>query len=147
MTLYNLKSNDGEWRITKFTNDLDVESSYRTSLSECECPAGHRPTCRHRQMLPKMLAYAIEDSSAFYDFETDTVLEPISEAIADSLEPQLTGLQEEQILMGFHQPELTNSSAPSERGTQQAETLPNSDAATTVADEPHPTIGHIKRRI
>ena len=77
MTLYNLKSSDGQWRITKFTNDLDVESSYITSETECECPAGVRPSCRHRQMLPRMLNVGAEDSGMFYDFERDVFLEPI----------------------------------------------------------------------
>lgn len=50
MTLYNAKTDDGEVRITKFTDDLDVQSSYITSGSSCECPAGARDTCRHRKM-------------------------------------------------------------------------------------------------
>jgi len=79
MTLYNLKFADGQWRITKFTNDLEVESSYITSINECECPAGNRPTCRHRQMLPKMLNVGAEDSGMFYDFERDQFLELITD--------------------------------------------------------------------
>lgn len=84
MSLYNLKSSDGQWRITKFTNDLDVEASYITSEAECECPAGSRPTCRHRQMLPKMLHVGAEDSGMFYDFDHDQFLEPIAEAEDDT---------------------------------------------------------------
>ena len=76
MSLYNLKSADGDWRITKFTNDLDVESSYLVSRDACECPAGHRPSCRHRQMLPRMLAAQAEDSPMFYDFDNDRWLTP-----------------------------------------------------------------------
>jgi hypothetical protein len=79
MTLYNLKSSDGAWRITKFDNDLNVESSYITSLNECECPAGNRPTCRHRTMLSKMLNVGAEDSGMFYDFDTDQFLEPMAD--------------------------------------------------------------------
>ena len=52
MTLYNMKKVNGEYRITKFDEHLNVESSYLTSPEACECPAGHRNTCRHRQMLP-----------------------------------------------------------------------------------------------
>ena len=52
MTLYNAKSTPDGVRITKFTDDLDVESSYTVSRSTCDCPAGHRDTCRHRQMFP-----------------------------------------------------------------------------------------------
>lgn len=76
MSLYNLKSAPGEWRITKFDNDLNVESSYLVSREACECPAGHRPSCRHRQMLPRMLAAQAEDSPMFYDFDNDRWLAP-----------------------------------------------------------------------
>ena len=76
MALYNLRSADGDWRITKFDGDLNVESSYLVSTDACECPAGHRPSCRHRQMLPRMLAAQAEDSPMFYDFDRDTWLAP-----------------------------------------------------------------------
>lgn len=80
MSLYNLKTADGEYRITKFTNDLEVESSYIVSENECACPAGARPSCRHRQMLPKMLNVGAEDSGMFYDFDHDQFLEPLSDS-------------------------------------------------------------------
>lgn len=55
MTLYNCKSEGNEYRVTKFDSDLNVESTYLTTLRECQCPAGHRDTCRHRLMLPIFL--------------------------------------------------------------------------------------------
>lgn len=76
MSLYNLRSADGDWRITKFDNDLNPESSYFVSHDACECPAGHRPSCRHRQMLPRMLAAQADDSPMFYDFDNDRWLAP-----------------------------------------------------------------------
>lgn len=76
MTLYNLRSADGDWRITKFTNELDPEGSYLVSADACTCPAGVRPTCRHRQMLPKFLAAGAEDSGMFFHFETEQFLAP-----------------------------------------------------------------------
>lgn len=82
MTLYNLRTDGDNYRITKFTNDLDVESSYLTSHNECACPAGHRPTCRHRQMLPTMLAANLCDSGGFYDFESGQVLLPVTDEFA-----------------------------------------------------------------
>lgn len=83
MALYNLKSSDSQWRITKFTNDLEVESSYLTSETECACPAGVRPQCRHRQMLPKMLAVGAEDSGMFYDYDKDQFFEPITNEVEE----------------------------------------------------------------
>lgn len=76
MSLYNLKSADGDWRITKYDNDLNPEGSYLVSADACTCPAGARPTCRHRQMLPKFLAAGAEDSGMFFHFETEQFLTP-----------------------------------------------------------------------
>lgn len=91
MALYNLRSSDGDWRITKFTNDLDVESSYLVSRDACECPAGHRPSCRHRQMLPRMLAAQAEDSPMFYDFDNDRWLAPTGSPEIIDAEPMADG--------------------------------------------------------
>lgn len=69
MTLYNCKSSGDQFRITKFDSDANVESSYLTDGRECQCPAGVRPTCRHRKMLPLFKASAATNGQAFYDFE------------------------------------------------------------------------------
>lgn len=63
--MYSLRTDPGGYRITKFV-DGEVESSYAVTESECECPAGHRHTCRHRQMLPTMLAHGIANTHWFY---------------------------------------------------------------------------------
>lgn len=73
MILYNCVTNidrEGQqrYKITKF-NDGDVESSYFCSSTECECPAGVRPSCRHRQMLPEMIARHMVNSHLFWDFD------------------------------------------------------------------------------
>lgn len=54
-SLYNCRHDGDQYRVTKFDSDFNVEASYLCTLSACECPAGHRPTCRHRQMLPKFI--------------------------------------------------------------------------------------------
>jgi hypothetical protein len=54
-TLYNCRHAGDQYRITKFDADLNVVSSYLCTTSECECPAGVRPTCRHREMLPRFI--------------------------------------------------------------------------------------------
>lgn len=69
MTLYSLRTDGDQYRITKFNNDGDVESSYLCTEYECECPAGVRPSCRHRQMLPQMLAHKIANSEWFMDWD------------------------------------------------------------------------------
>ena len=72
MTLYNLKSALDDYRITKFDRDLNPESSYLLGpddrgIIQCECPAGVRSSCRHRQMLPHLLP--LVDTEWFWDFE------------------------------------------------------------------------------
>lgn len=64
--LYNLHADGFQYRITKFI-DGDVIASYLLTESTCECPAGSRDTCRHRQMLPGMLNAGIINTHWFYD--------------------------------------------------------------------------------
>jgi len=73
MSFYNCKSTSTPfvYRVTKFDLDLNPETSYLTSVSDCSCPAGYRPTCRHRQMLPKfMIEHNRVDTGWFFEFET-----------------------------------------------------------------------------
>lgn len=67
MSLYNAKKVDSALRITKFDDDLDVESSYITTRSDCECPAGVRDSCRHRQMFSILADRA--DTGWFFDYD------------------------------------------------------------------------------
>lgn len=67
--LYSCRHSGDEYRITKFDHDMNVESSYTCSLIECTCPAGERPTCRHRQMLPKFLQREAVDTDWLFDFD------------------------------------------------------------------------------
>lgn len=73
-TLYALRTDGDQHRITKIT-DGEVESSYLTTIFECHCPAGHRPSCRHRQMLPMMLARGICNTHWFWDFNSSRVVD------------------------------------------------------------------------
>ncbi len=66
--LYNCHTDGDQYRITKF-NDGEVESTYLCTVDECECPAGVRPTCRHRHMLPRFIAKGAVNSFYFYDYD------------------------------------------------------------------------------
>lgn len=68
-TFYNCKHDGDQYRISKFTADLEVESSYLCTLGECECPAGVRPSCRHRDMLHKFIRRNHIGDDFFYDFD------------------------------------------------------------------------------
>ncbi len=120
--LYSLRTDGDQYRITKFV-DGNPEGSYLTSETECECPAGHRHTCRHRQMLPQMIAHGIANThyfmaygagGAIVDFngtpkklfdELAAVVEPASRpAEQDTMSPLPEGVQMFGIddLLGIH---------------------------------------------
>lgn len=69
VTLYNCKRSGDQYRITKFDSDWNPEASYLLDATTCECPAGHRPTCRHRQMLPKFIQREHISDNWFLDFD------------------------------------------------------------------------------
>lgn len=69
MSLYNAKSSDGGLRITKFDEELQVESSYITTPHSCECPAGVRDTCRHRQMYPEFIETSRFNTPWFLEYD------------------------------------------------------------------------------
>jgi hypothetical protein len=73
-TLYNLRHDGEQYRITKFVDDA-VESSYLTTHDECDCPAGSQPTCRHRMMLTLPFFREIIDTHWFYDFDRGIVVD------------------------------------------------------------------------
>ena len=79
MALYNLRTDPSGYRITKFTDDLEVESSYLMALGDdpsgylCGCPASARPSCRHRDMIHTFLARPDTiDSNWMLDFNPGT---------------------------------------------------------------------------
>lgn len=68
-SLYNCRHSGDQYRISKFDPHFDLEASYLTDLDNCDCPAGHRPTCRHRQMLPKFISRDYVGKDWFFDFD------------------------------------------------------------------------------
>lgn len=91
MSLYNCKCDGDQYRISKFTNDLDVEASYLTDGAECDCPAGHRPVCRHRIMLVRFIAKNATAGQWFHNYEHDqwiraAIAEGLNEVDEDDIE-------------------------------------------------------------
>lgn len=80
-SLYSLRSTpkEGEFIVMKFDPDYEVESVYALSRDLCVCPAGHRPTCRHRKMLPLFLAQHHVDDGWFLDWDTRLWRHPVGE--------------------------------------------------------------------
>lgn len=96
MPLYNVKSQmPNEFVVTKFDDDLNVESSYLLISNSdglvCECPAGVRPSCRHRDMLPLFVKYNRVNSGWVIDWdggkEWRQYVGPIGEPESETIEP------------------------------------------------------------
>ncbi len=68
VAMYSLRTDGDQYRITKFV-DGNPEGSYLCSEEACTCPAGHRHTCRHRQMLPTMLAHGLANTHWFFAYD------------------------------------------------------------------------------
>lgn len=92
--VYNLKTIPSGWQVTKFDDDFNVESSYEMTQSDgvvrCGCPAGQRPTCRHRQMFPMLQLRA--DTAWFLDFDTRQWVDPTGAASEASSAGSCDGL-------------------------------------------------------
>ena len=77
-TLYNCKRIDAShYRITKFDDGLvpfqhhdGSLSSYTCTKADCDCPQGHKPTCRHRKMLPLFIEQEHVDDNYFFIWDT-----------------------------------------------------------------------------
>lgn len=67
--LYSCRHDGDQYRITKFDSDLEVVSSYLCTPTECECPAGQRPMCRHREMLPWFVNRPAIGTGEYFDFD------------------------------------------------------------------------------
>src|SRR5216684_2680338 len=83
--LYNMKHDGDQFRCTKFDTDLNIESSYLCTEHECECPAGSRPKCRHREMVPLFIHRGTVDSGWFLDYDRGGWVQ-----MQDDPEPEIT---------------------------------------------------------
>lgn len=83
--LYNMTTNSGEYVITKFTPDYKVEGRYVVSAQGCDCPAGSKPTCRHRKMLPMFLKDRHIGDGYFLDWDTRLWWQPKTGEVADAV--------------------------------------------------------------
>lgn len=89
MILYNLRKTSDGFILAKFGPDFNVEAVYHLANIRgqyqskgtvhqwtCDCPAGHRPSCKHRKMLPRMIPKA--DTDSFYCYETQSWHKPLA---------------------------------------------------------------------
>jgi hypothetical protein len=75
------------WNVLKVTADFEPAGGYTVSDSsnhlECDCFAGNKHTCRHRDMV-RMYKSSAEfrqkiDNGAKYNFDKDKWLEPVQQ--------------------------------------------------------------------
>ena len=67
--LYTCRHSGDQYRITKLDDNYDVVSSYICTTTECDCPAGQRSTCRHREMLPRFIARGTVATEWMFDYD------------------------------------------------------------------------------
>lgn len=92
MSLYNYRGTPQKGTVTKFDDDLNIESSYTIEISDrqirCGCPAGGRQTCRHREMFTQLRERM--NTAWMFDFDTRQWVDPTGEAALSQSEPALT---------------------------------------------------------
>lgn len=84
--LYNCRRQGDRYRVTKFDDDMNVESSYLCTTTECDCPAGKRPMCRHREMLPAFIQRGHIDDGWMFDYDRGGWVQMYDETPAIELE-------------------------------------------------------------
>lgn len=67
--LYSCRHDGDQFRISKFDEHGEVLSSYLCDEQNCECPAGHRRMCRHREMLPLFIRRNAVNSGWWLDYD------------------------------------------------------------------------------
>lgn len=79
MSLYSCLSGaiEGQYTISKFSNDGDYQSAYTVSEDTytCTCPAAQRESCRHREMLQTFIEEDHIGDGWMYDFDNDQWIE------------------------------------------------------------------------
>lgn len=79
MTLYRIDPSDGsDFIVHKLDVDLNPKAVYHITGKTCDCPAGHRPICRHRQMLMEFKDLGRIGTGWLYDYDYDEWHEPIN---------------------------------------------------------------------
>lgn len=68
--LYSCRHDGDQYRISKFTDQLEIESSYLVDREACECPAfAKRNRCKHQDMLPYFINRNAVGSGEMFDWD------------------------------------------------------------------------------
>ena len=97
MSLYALRAIPaGGFAMAKFDLDLNPEACYEVTNATCTCPAGKRPTCKHRgRLLAAFLkrghiadGWFLNDATMFWHRPVADLAEPVTGVSATS-KPEL----------------------------------------------------------
>ena len=91
MILYSIRRGPHGYQLGKFDDDFNVAAIYDVDLKHCTCPAGPRPSCKHRKMLPRMLGKV--DTEEFYCYETQTWHQPLAREALGSPKAEPTPIE------------------------------------------------------
>lgn len=91
MNLYNCRASiipGGGFIVTKFDGDMNPLIAYDVTNNTCTCPAGARPTCKHRKMLGKFFERKHVDDGWFYCAENGMWHRPLNEPADEVKHPR-----------------------------------------------------------
>lgn len=80
MSIYSIRTIPVGYRVAKFDDALNFETSYdmpklHNGVVMCSCPAANRHTCRHRDMLEIFKDEKHIGDGWFYDYDNDQWIE------------------------------------------------------------------------
>lgn len=153
----------GEWNVKKFDRDFNCVAEYLVTRDTCSGPDGHRPKCKHREMLGMALKARQVDTGGFLDWDTRMWHAPLVNPgpMADDLmmdntilsEPPMLGLSEAermaQALAPAHESEASAlvrvSDAGMIRDTMEAQSALTAAAPPPAAVNPPPAKAEVQR--
>lgn len=122
MTLYSCHEIPGAgYAMHKFDNDLNPEGSYEVTNATCTCPAGVRPTCKHRsRLLPAFLLRKHIGDGWFLNDQNMMWHRPVSEVHQPLPQYENAGGEADQLVQTVEseaQPQLWDSPDPCVTGS------------------------------
>ena len=127
MILYSIKRGPNGHTITKWDDDFNPVASYDVTVGSCTCPAGPRPTCRHRKMLSRMLPKVGQPE--FYCYETQSWHRPVE---AYGAEPSEAGASEASAYIMQEQDVTNGETTPIVVGAALGSPSPATTPATAI---------------
>ncbi len=126
MSLYAAKQIRDGIQFVKFDNDLNPEKTYIVSKggAACDCPAGVRPTCRHRQMYWTFHSENKLGTDWFYDYEAKQWTKPLTKEMLESIPEGMPLTEQERGLEQELQAEVDKHADIIERAIAKPEDKP-----------------------